>query len=141
MSRDQDMGPAGVYTMFLNGDRMAGGMMTIGPDWGPVPSHWAVYFAVSDCDASVAKATRDGAEVRVPPRDIPEIGRFSVLMDPQGASFAIIKLLNPQPNLIPREAGDWRHRTSVLGPPPSFDGHSVRKETMGAAIAALRAGR
>jgi len=56
-----------------------------------------VYFAVSDCDGSVAKATRDGAEVRVPPRDIPEIGRFSVLMDPQGASFAIIKLLNPQP--------------------------------------------
>jgi predicted enzyme related to lactoylglutathione lyase len=77
---------------------MAAGMMAIGPDWGPVPSHWAVYFAVSDCDASVAKATKDGAEVRVPPRDIPDVGRFSVLMDPQGAAFSIIKLLNPQPN-------------------------------------------
>ncbi len=96
-SQDQDMGPAGIYTMFLNGDRMAGGMMAIGPDWGPVPSHWAVYFAVSDCDAAVAKATKDGAEVRVPPRDIPDTGRFSVLTDPQGAAFCVIKLLNPQP--------------------------------------------
>lgn len=96
-SQQQDMGPAGTYTMFLNGDRMAGGMMAIGPDWGPVPSHWAVYFAVSDCDAAVAKASADGAEVRVPPRDIPGVGRFAVLMDPQGAAFAVIKLLNPQP--------------------------------------------
>lgn len=97
-SQDQDMGPAGSYTMFLNGDRMAGGMMAIGADWGPVPSHWAVYFAVSDCDAAVARATKDGAEVRIPPRDIPETGRFSVLMDPQGAAFCVIKLLNPEPN-------------------------------------------
>ncbi len=97
-SQEMDMGPAGTYTMFMNGDRMAGGMMQIGPDWGPVPSHWAVYFAVSDCDAAVAKATRDGAEVRVPPRDIPDTGRFAVLTDPQGAAFAVIKLLNPQPN-------------------------------------------
>jgi predicted enzyme related to lactoylglutathione lyase len=97
-SQEIDMGAAGKYTMFLNGDRMAGGMMQMGPEWGPVPSHWAVYFAVSDCDSTVAKASGDGAEVRVPPRDIPDTGRFSVLTDPQGASFAVIKLLNPQPN-------------------------------------------
>jgi predicted enzyme related to lactoylglutathione lyase len=97
-SSEMDMGPDGTYTMFMNGDRMAGGMMAIAPSWGPVPPHWAVYFAVPDCDSAVAKATRDGAEVRVPARDIPDTGRFSILQDPQGASFAVIKLLNPQPN-------------------------------------------
>ena len=96
-SQEMDMGPDGTYTMFMNGDRMAGGMMQIAPSWGPVPPHWAVYFAVTDCDAAVAKAARDGAEVRIPPRDIPDTGRFSILTDPQGASFAVIKLLNPQP--------------------------------------------
>ncbi|MGH9318917.1 MAG: VOC family protein [Vicinamibacteria bacterium] len=96
-SEEQDMGPAGTYTMFWNGDRMAGGMMAIGPDWGPVPSHWAVYFAVEECDASVEKATKNGAEVRMPPTDIPDVGRFAALADPQGAAFSIIKLLNPQP--------------------------------------------
>jgi predicted enzyme related to lactoylglutathione lyase len=97
-SEDQDMGPAGTYTTFSNKGRMAAGMLRINPQWGPVPPHWAVYFAVNDCEAAVSKATQTGAEVRMPPTDIPEVGRFSVLMDPQGAAFNVIKLLNPEPN-------------------------------------------
>jgi predicted enzyme related to lactoylglutathione lyase len=31
----------------------------------------------------------------MPPDDVPGIGRFSVLADPQGAAFAVIKLENP----------------------------------------------
>jgi predicted enzyme related to lactoylglutathione lyase len=31
-----------------------------------------------------------------PPDDIPGIGRFAILIDPQGAAFAIIKLENPE---------------------------------------------
>jgi predicted enzyme related to lactoylglutathione lyase len=30
--------------------------------------------------------------VLVPPTDVPGVGRFSILQDPQGASFAIIRL-------------------------------------------------
>jgi predicted enzyme related to lactoylglutathione lyase len=57
-----------------------------------------VYFAGPNCDASVERASKRGAEVRVPPSDIPDVGRFAVLTDPQGAAFSIIALLNPEPN-------------------------------------------
>ena len=85
------------YTMFSGSDRPAGGMFKITPEMGPMPPHWLVYFAVDDCDASVQKATELGAAVMKPADDIPEIGRFAILTDPQGAAFAIIKLLNPDP--------------------------------------------
>jgi predicted enzyme related to lactoylglutathione lyase len=83
------------YTMFKNGDRGAGGMYKITPEMGPIPPHWLVYFAVDDCDAKVQKATELGAKVMKPADDIPGIGRFAILFDPQGAAFAIIKLENP----------------------------------------------
>lgn len=97
-SEEQEGAPTGTYTMFRNAGRMAAGMLKIGEDWGPVPSHWMVYFAVPSCDASVEKASKRGAEVRVPPSDIPDVGRFAVLTDPQGAAFSVIALLNPEPN-------------------------------------------
>jgi predicted enzyme related to lactoylglutathione lyase len=33
-----------------------------------------------------------GARIMVPPTDIPNIGRFAILNDPQGADFAVIRL-------------------------------------------------
>ncbi len=57
-----------------------------------MPPHWLVYFAVADCDASVERARTLGANVKVPPSDIPGVGRFAVLEDPQAAAFAIIRL-------------------------------------------------
>jgi predicted enzyme related to lactoylglutathione lyase len=47
---------------------------------------------VADCDAVAAKATQLGGTVCVPPADIPKVGRFAVLGDPQGAYFSIIQL-------------------------------------------------
>jgi uncharacterized protein len=85
------------YTMFKNGDRGAGGMYKITPDMGSLPPHWLAYFAVDDCDAKVQKATDLGGSVMTPPQDIPTVGRFAILQDPQGAAFAIIKLQNPEP--------------------------------------------
>ena len=56
-----------------------------------VPAHWLVYFAVDDADATAAAANQLGATTFVPPTDIPP-GRFSVLADPAGAMFGIIKM-------------------------------------------------
>jgi len=83
----------GVYTTWLKADGPAGGMMGIPPMPGSqnVPSHWLPYFAVTSVDDSYAKATSLGAKTYVPPSDIPGTGRFSVLADPQGATFALIK--------------------------------------------------
>ncbi len=90
----QQFGPL-EYTIFKNGDRGAGGMFGITPDMGNMPPHWLVYFAVADCDATVAKATSLGAQVMKPADDIPVVGRFAIMLDPQGAGFAVIKLSNP----------------------------------------------
>jgi len=57
-----------------------------------MPDHWLVYFATNDVDASTKKAQDLGASmVAVPPTDIPTQGRFSVVMDPEGAAFGLYK--------------------------------------------------
>lgn len=69
-----------------------GGMYTMMPEMEGVPPHWMPYFAVADCDATSEKAKALGGGVHVPPTDIPNTGRFSMMTDPQGAAFAVIKL-------------------------------------------------
>ncbi len=89
-----DMAEEGTYTILKTTDPekpMEAGMMAIRPDMGDVPPHWALYFAVADCDATAEKAASLGGKVHVPPTDIPKIGRFAVLQDPQGAVFSILK--------------------------------------------------
>ena len=83
----QDM----TYTLFSKGSTQAAGMMSIRKEWGPMPSNWLTYFAVDDCDARADRAKRLGGKIGHPPTDVPGIGRFSVLQDPQGAFFAILQ--------------------------------------------------
>lgn len=80
------------YTEIHMGARGIGGMMQSQAPPG-APSFWLPYFAVEDCDGTVEKTSAAGGQVHVPPTDIPNAGRFAVLMDPQGAAFAIIKPL------------------------------------------------
>jgi hypothetical protein len=83
------------YTEFDRGSTPIGGMMRIPKEWGDVPPNWLPYFAVSDCDATAAKAKELGGSVTVPPTDIPNVGPFAVLQDPQGAVFAVYRLTVP----------------------------------------------
>ncbi|MFD3455237.1 VOC family protein [Streptomyces sp. NPDC058691] len=53
-------------------------------------SHWLPYFTAADVDATVAKALAAGGSARVPATDMPGVGRFAQVVDPQGAVFAII---------------------------------------------------
>jgi hypothetical protein len=55
-----------------------------------MPPHWGSYVTVDDVDALAAKAAALGAEICMPPTDIPNVGRFCVFRDPQGASLAAI---------------------------------------------------
>lgn len=85
-----EMGDMGTYTMWSRKEGgEAGGMVAIQPEMGPIPPHWLLYFAVSDADATVTKATELGAVVIVPPTDIPHAGRFAVVQDPVGAVFGV----------------------------------------------------
>ena len=94
-AKEGSMGEMGVYTEWQNGGQSIGGMMEIAPEMGPVPPNWLPYFMVEDCNATTDKAAASGGKVSVPPTDIPNVGRFSVIQDPQGAMFAIIKLTGP----------------------------------------------
>ena len=88
---DTMAGSSGPYTVFKKGDTMAAGMMQITREMGPVPPHWLAYVTVTDCDATVAKATSLGGKVLMPGMDIPDLGRFAVLQDPSGAVFAVFQ--------------------------------------------------
>ena len=63
-----------------------------GEEWKGVPPHWMIYVSVADCDERAARIKQLGGNVCVPPTDIPNVGRFSVVNDPQGATFSIIQM-------------------------------------------------
>jgi len=79
------------YTEIHLGKRGIGGMMESKAPPG-APSFWLPYFLVENCDATVGKASASGGAVHVPGTDIPNVGRFAVLQDPQGAAFSIIQM-------------------------------------------------
>ena len=79
----------------LPGTGPFGGLMAIQDSWGPVPSHWHFYVQVDDCDATVAAAIANGGRALLPPTEMKGVGRFSVLADPEGAAFAVIRLAPP----------------------------------------------
>ncbi|MEV0534659.1 VOC family protein [Kitasatospora sp. NPDC050463] len=81
------------YKIFQVADRPALGRMKVGPEDLPpeAPSYVSVYFAVDDCDATVAKVTEHGGQLYFGPMDSP-FGRFAAVGDPQGAAFGIIDL-------------------------------------------------
>ena len=90
LERGETMAPMD-YTLLRSEGTDVLGVMQITPDMGEVPPHWSVYFAVEDVDAAVAQVQSLGGVVVVPATDIPDIGRFAVLTDPQGAFFNIFK--------------------------------------------------
>ncbi len=84
---------AAQYVEWVNDGKSIGGLLPMrGDQWTGVPPHWQIYVTVADCDERVARATALGAKVIVPPRDIPNTGRFSLMLDPQGAAFSIIQM-------------------------------------------------
>ncbi|WP_224361562.1 VOC family protein [Hyalangium versicolor] len=94
------------YEMWAVGEQTVGGMMAL-PDeakkMGARP-HWLAYIETDDVDATVKKAEQLGGKVHHPPTDIPTVGRFATLADPQGASFAVFKPTESGPD-APQKAG------------------------------------
>ena len=70
---------------------LGAGMMTILEKWSPVPPSWSVYLGVENCDAAIDKAVSLGGSLILPAADIPHIGRFALLSDPQGAHFFVLQ--------------------------------------------------
>lgn len=79
-----------LYTLARNSEREVAGMMALPKDApkGMQPG-WIAYVTVTDVDASLKRAQALGANVCMPPIDVPDIGRFTVLSDPQGVMFGM----------------------------------------------------
>ncbi|MFE4255575.1 VOC family protein [Streptomyces sp. NPDC056910] len=84
-------GGGGTYTEWSVDTEPFGGMLDTASGSFPesLPAHWMVYVAVKDTDATAARCKQLGGQILVHPTTI-EPGRFAVLADPQGASFAVI---------------------------------------------------
>jgi predicted enzyme related to lactoylglutathione lyase len=105
----QDMPMPGMtYTLLTKGDTQVGGLMDLPEDAKKMntPPSWIGYVAVDDVDATAAKVKRLGGTVYVEPKDIPNIGRFAVVADPQKAAFALFKGTNPPPQSQPSDQSE-----------------------------------
>ncbi|WP_336047923.1 VOC family protein [Streptomyces sp. CA2R101] len=86
-------GAENYYALTVNG-RPVGGMQPMSEQMpSGTPSHWLVYFAVTDTDGTVDKITAAGGAALQQPFDM-VAGRMAVVADPQGATFAVI---SPKP--------------------------------------------
>lgn len=78
------------YTMWVGSQGPLGGVMKLPEEAEKMgaPSHWTGNVVVDDVDATVALAKKLGGKIYKEPADIPTIGRFAVIGDPQGASIS-----------------------------------------------------
>ena len=85
------------YAMWVAGERPVGGVMLLAEEAKAMgaPTHWLAHVAVEDVDATLARAKELGGGVVFGPEDIPEVGRFAILRDPQGAVISAFKPADP----------------------------------------------
>ena len=84
------------YYMFANGGAVLAGLMKMPPE-AQMPPHWMGYIGTPDVKATTARAEELGAKVWVKLMEIPTVGTFSVIQDPQGAFFAAYSPVNQPP--------------------------------------------
>jgi len=86
--------------------------------------HWLTYIGTRDVDATVAQAERLGARVLAPAIDVPNIGRYAVLADPQGAVFAAFRPAETLPDGPRLGRIDW-HELATTDPRAAFGFYSA----------------
>ena len=91
---------AGPYTVMLAAGAGVAGVMRTPAELQAigVRAAWSGYIGVDDVQAMAARLERAGGHVLRPAADIPGVGRFAVVTDPQGAEFM---LFQPQPSDAP----------------------------------------
>ncbi|MBI1310125.1 hypothetical protein GC176_02370 [bacterium] len=89
-SVEQPIEGRGVYTLFRAGEQDVAGVLLLPPD-SDASQTWLTYFYADDLDPRANSVEVLGGQVIVKPQDIPDVGRFSVLADPAGALFALMR--------------------------------------------------
>lgn len=81
------------YVMWVASQGPLGGVMKLPEEVAKmgIPPHWMGHVQVADVDATAELAKKLGGNVHKEPMDIPTVGRFAILADPQGAAFSVFK--------------------------------------------------
>jgi hypothetical protein len=99
--------PGMTYTMLRLGETQVGGMMALPKEAsaaGMKPA-WLGYVGVEDADRAAAKVAQLGGKILMPPTDIPNVGRFAMAVDPQGASLYLFKPAQTGQRAVSNEPG------------------------------------
>ena len=85
------------YTMWTTGGSPFAGLYRLSPEMRQqgIPPHWMPYVEANNVDETVRLATSLGGKAFVGPQDIPNVGRFALIQDPQGARFGVYKANGP----------------------------------------------
>ncbi len=78
------------YTHIMIGEHGVGGLMSLNALEGGahIPPHWLGYVSVDDVDATLKAATQNGGKVVSPKEEMPDVGTWAVVSDPQGGVVA-----------------------------------------------------
>jgi predicted enzyme related to lactoylglutathione lyase len=110
------------YSVWTSGSGRTGGLAEL--EEGGGSPQWLLYIGTADVDATVASALELGASVVTPATDVPDVGRFAVLEDPQGARFALFSPggQEPAPAAVSGDAGEWSwHELATTDPEEAAD--------------------
>src|SRR5262249_43360748 len=91
--------PGRPYFLLTAGDKVVCGLQELPGDArrnGAKPI-WIGYVGVDDVDVTADRIARRGGGVHVPPTNVADISRFSVVSDPQAARLGLFKWLQPRP--------------------------------------------
>lgn len=75
----------------------AGGLLPM-PAGAPMQPGWLAYIGVDDVDAVADRVVQLGGSIHMPPQDLPGVGRFAFVADPQGLPFYIMRGASPEPS-------------------------------------------
>jgi predicted enzyme related to lactoylglutathione lyase len=118
--------PRMAYALFTVSKAFVSGLVGLSEDarkLGATP-RWVGYVGVDDVDAAVDRVKRRGGAVHVPPTDVSDLSRFSIVADPQMASLALIKWLRPN-----------QQQTAELGKPGRVGWHELHSTDVEKAFA------
>jgi uncharacterized protein len=93
-TEEMSVAPGMAYTVIKVGGKGVGGIMSMPPQAQGKPPHWMCYVTVNDVDAVAQNAQELGGKILMGPQDIPTVGRFCVIQDPQDAVISAIAYAN-----------------------------------------------
>ncbi|NIJ07517.1 hypothetical protein FHS31_001113 [Sphingomonas vulcanisoli] len=101
--------PGMPYTLLKAGDHQIAGIMETPEHAEGMPPQWFGYIGAEDVDTKVKAVEAAGAALQLGPQDIPGVGRFAVIADPQGAKFMLFcgdgAAMEPLPYMTPGTVG------------------------------------